>query len=84
MNIIFRLDASKNNGIGHLIRCKSLASSLINRGAKAHFIMRYFDMEFRKFLKIRKCKVTILPKKKIFSKLDHENLWLKDYKKLTQ
>ena len=53
MNIIFRLDASKNNGIGHLIRCKSLASSLINRGAKAHFIMRYLDMEFKKFLKMK-------------------------------
>ena len=82
MNIIFRLDASKNNGIGHLIRCKSLASSLINRGAKAHFIMRYLDMEFKKFLKMRKCKVTILPKRKIFSKLDHENLWPKRLQKI--
>ena len=54
MNVVFRIDASKDNGIGHLFRCKNLASSLINRGAKVHFIMRYFDTEFRKFLKLRK------------------------------
>ena len=73
MNVVFRIDASKDNGIGHLFRCKNLASSLINRGAKVHFIMRYFDTEFRKFLKLREHKVSFLPKKKIFLKMDHEN-----------
>ena len=82
MNVVFRIDASKDNGIGHLFRCKNLASSLINRGAKVHFIMRYFDTEFRKFLKLREHKVSFLPKKKIFLKMDHENLWPKRLQKI--
>ena len=58
MNIIFRLDASKNNGIGHLIRCKSLASSLINRGAKeVHVYITHGVLSGEAVEKIKKSKI---------------------------
>ena len=40
MNILFRLDASKGIGNGHLIRCICLADRLRDIGAKATFLCR--------------------------------------------
>lgn len=40
MNIIFRVDASIDIGLGHLMRCISLSSELANRGASCKFVVR--------------------------------------------
>ena len=45
MNIIFRLDASKRIGNGHLTRCITLADQLRIKGAEVIFICRAEEKE---------------------------------------
>lgn len=40
MNVIFRVDASIHIGMGHLMRCLTLADELGEQGAKVHFLCR--------------------------------------------
>jgi len=40
MNILFRADSSSFIGIGHLVRCLSIAESFDNSGATIHFICK--------------------------------------------
>ena len=85
MNVVFRLDASEKIGMGHLSRCNSLASSLVDKGAKIHFITRYLDKKFKKFLENKKYRLSYLPKNKVFEKsnnLNSENLWPNELQKI--
>lgn len=43
MNVVFRVDASRLIGSGHVVRCLTLANALRKRGADAHFICREHD-----------------------------------------
>lgn len=40
MNIVFRVDSSSKMGVGHVMRCLSLAIALQERGCSIHFICR--------------------------------------------
>jgi UDP-2,4-diacetamido-2,4,6-trideoxy-beta-L-altropyranose hydrolase len=40
MKVIIRVDASIRMGMGHLVRCRTLASALRARGAAVHFVCR--------------------------------------------
>jgi UDP-2,4-diacetamido-2,4,6-trideoxy-beta-L-altropyranose hydrolase len=40
MNLVFRVDAAKSIGAGHLVRCINLAQALSERGAEIRFVCR--------------------------------------------
>ena len=78
MNVVFRLDASKNIGMGHLSRCRNLAFFLNKKGAKIDFVLRNLDRNFKNFLNHKKYKLNYLPNNRIFNKTlnsDSEKLW---------
>lgn len=54
MNIVFRVDASRSMGSGHLMRCLTLAEALRARGEHLiHFICRSHPGDLRELLKAR-------------------------------
>ncbi len=54
MRIIFRLDATKEIGIGHMMRCMALAEELVIRGEKCYFFSKITNNELLNQLKKRK------------------------------
>jgi len=40
MRVVFRLDAGKETGIGHLMRCLALSEEIIKNGGKCYFLSR--------------------------------------------
>lgn len=43
MTILFRADGSSSTGFGHLMRCSTLASRLVTRGAVVHLMGKFDD-----------------------------------------
>ncbi|WP_052128586.1 UDP-2,4-diacetamido-2,4,6-trideoxy-beta-L-altropyranose hydrolase [Neosynechococcus sphagnicola] len=50
MNFLFRVDASFQAGSGHVMRCLTLASSLVDRGFEVKFLCRDFPGNLCNFL----------------------------------
>lgn len=78
MNFVFRVDASNRIGIGHLIRCLTLADSLRARGAQTKFICRDHPGNLILLLGERGFPVTTLPLKESNDSSHNEDyaVWL--------
>lgn len=50
MKIAFRVDASSQIGIGHFMRCLTLADALKQRGAQIRFLSRYLPEHLKDVL----------------------------------
>jgi len=68
MNILFRVDCNKKNGLGHFTRCYSLANNLIKKKHKIFFLL----INYENLLFIKQNKIFFI-KKKI-----KDNNYLKD------
>ncbi len=60
MHVCFRVDASKEIGTGHLMRCFTLAEALIERGARVTFLCRHLPEEFHERFQTLKMDCVIL------------------------
>jgi len=61
MKVVFRVDASNRMGIGHLMRCLTLAEVLRGRGAQIRFICRQHAGNLIEHLGQRAVPVAVLP-----------------------
>jgi UDP-2,4-diacetamido-2,4,6-trideoxy-beta-L-altropyranose hydrolase len=61
MKVAFRVDASVRMGVGHLMRCLTLAEALHERGAKIQFVCREHKGNLIALLQQRAMPVTVLP-----------------------
>lgn len=77
MNIVFRVDASTQMGIGHLMRCLTLAEALRQRGVNTHFICREHQGHLVGLLRQKAMIVTVLPSKQTLLSESHNE----DYSK---
>ena len=61
MKVVFRVDASDQMGIGHLMRCLTLAESLRGRGARISFVCREHRGNLIELLRQEDMPVKVLP-----------------------
>jgi len=61
MRIAFRVDASDKIGVGHIVRCQSLARAMLERGASVLFIARHVTAGMREALERDGCALALLP-----------------------
>jgi UDP-2,4-diacetamido-2,4,6-trideoxy-beta-L-altropyranose hydrolase len=61
MKVVFRVDASVVMGVGHVMRCRTLATALHKRGARVHFITRAHRGHLGDMLARDGFAVTLLP-----------------------
>ncbi|CAG0949770.1 UDP-2,4-diacetamido-2,4, 6-trideoxy-beta-L-altropyranose hydrolase [Anaerolineales bacterium] len=61
MNVVFRVDASSRMGIGHFMRCLTLAETLRERGAQIRFVCREHKGNLIALLQQKAMPVTVLP-----------------------
>ncbi len=59
--VVFRTDASRLIGTGHLVRCRTLASALARRGASIEFICRDHGDDTARLLKDSGFRVHLMP-----------------------
>lgn len=68
MNVVFRADASIEIGTGHIMRCLTLANSLVEKRAKVHFICSETAGNLINYLHNQNRIVHPIPESKSFSK----------------
>jgi UDP-2,4-diacetamido-2,4,6-trideoxy-beta-L-altropyranose hydrolase len=61
MNVVFRVDASARMGIGHLMRCLTLAEALRERGVQTYFICREHVGNLIALLQQKAVSISVLP-----------------------
>ena len=61
MKIAVRVDASCKIGLGHIVRCLSLAEELRSLGAKVLFVARSLDVDMGRIVSAQKFPICILP-----------------------
>lgn len=61
MNVVFRVDASVQIGVGHLMRCLTLAESLLERGIQIRFVCRQHAGNLIALLQKKAIPVSVLP-----------------------
>lgn len=61
MNVVFRVDASSRMGVGHMMRCLTLAETLRERGAQIRFVCREHKGNLIALLQQKAMPVTVLP-----------------------
>ena len=66
IRVLIRTDASLQIGIGHVMRCLTLATALAKRGAQVQFMCRTHDGHLIDLIKERGFAVISLPKDAIF------------------
>lgn len=62
IRVVIRTDASLQIGTGHVMRCLTLATELLQRGAEVQFICRLHDGHLMDFIEGRGFAVVALPK----------------------
>lgn len=65
MNIIFRVDASARMGVGHTMRCLTLAEAMRAHGSEVHFVCREHPGNLNDLLRQKGMLVTALPAQSI-------------------
>lgn len=73
MNIIFRVDASIQIGIGHVMRCLTLADALKNEGANCTFICREYSGNMLALIQSKGHGVVALPTKEANTSLTSQH-----------
>ncbi|MDH3348774.1 MAG: UDP-2,4-diacetamido-2,4,6-trideoxy-beta-L-altropyranose hydrolase [Desulfobulbaceae bacterium] len=78
MKVFFRADASLRMGIGHLMRCLTLAQALRERDVQIRFVCREYPGNLVDLLRQKGVPVTVLPAPTINDKTDSEDyaVWL--------
>lgn len=78
MKVVFRVDASTQMGIGHFMRCLTLAESLRERGAQIQFVCREHTGNLITLLQQKAMPVTVLPAPAVSDTASGENYaaWL--------
>jgi UDP-2,4-diacetamido-2,4,6-trideoxy-beta-L-altropyranose hydrolase len=61
MKIVFRVDASRDIGTGHVMRCITLASWLRDHGAQCHFICREHQGNLIELIRLQRFDFVALP-----------------------
>ncbi len=61
VKVVFRTDASPRIGTGHLVRCRTLALALLERGASVEFVSREHVHGFMDSLSLDPIPVALLP-----------------------
>ena len=76
MKIAFRVDASRRIGLGHVVRCLSLAEELRTLGAEVLFVARSLDVDMSRVVAGRKFSICTLPataESRLTGRLEEQN-----------
>ena len=68
MYVVFRVDASNLIGMGHIVRCITLAKLLREKGANIQFISRAYDGHLGELIKENEFDIKLLSIPKILNK----------------